>query len=142
MVFLTWHILEVFSNMKLLKYIIAIGLPVGAYLLCIWLTGILPADHWGFAISVNFLLMIIFTVIFDHLFPPVFLKKYFSPKPFEREGTIYLWVGIRYFKKLLKLIGWEKIIRKGQVIKNQPAILGLATPITPKVENQFEHLLQ
>jgi hypothetical protein len=62
--------------------------------------------------------MIVFTVIFEHLIPPVFLSKYFLSKPFEREGSIYLWIGVRYYKYLLRLIGWEKIIRKGQPMKN------------------------
>ena len=45
------------------------------------------------------------------------------PKPFEREGSIYLWFGVRYYKYLLRIIGWEKIIRKDHQIKNNMASL-------------------
>jgi len=104
--------------MKLLKYIFSILLQFGAFLLCILLAEIMAVDHWGFAISVNFLFMIVFTVIFEHFLPPVSSNKYFISKPFEREGSIYLWLGVKYYKYLLKIIGWEKIIRKDQSVKN------------------------
>lgn len=89
----------------------------GTLLLCIWSTGFINAGHWGFAISVNFIFMIVFTIIFEKLIPPVFLNKYFLPRSFERNGAIYLWFGVKYYKLLLRLIGWEKIIRKDQIIK-------------------------
>jgi hypothetical protein len=104
--------------MKLFKYIFSILLQLGAFFLCIWLSGILSIDHWGFAIFVNFLFMIVFTIIFGQLLAPVFLTKYFLSKPFEKEGRIYLRFGVRYYKYLLRIIGWEKIIRKDQPIKN------------------------
>ena len=104
--------------MKLLKYITSILLQFGTFFLCLWLAGIMTVDHWGFAIIVNFLFVIIFTIIFEKLLPPVFLNKYFISKPFEREGCIYLWFGVGYYKYLLRIIGWEKIIRKDQPIKN------------------------
>lgn len=104
--------------MKLIKYIISSLLQFGAFLLCIWLGDIMPVDHWGFAIGVNFLFVIVFTVIFEQLFSPASFNKCFLSKPFEREGSIYLWFGVRYYKFLLRFIGWEKIIRKDQSVKN------------------------
>ncbi len=104
--------------MVVVKNLIAGFLIFGAFILCVWFAGLLPADHWGFAIAVNFLFMIIFTIIFDTLISPIFSEKYFRSKPFEKEGSIYRWFGIMYYKRALKLIGWEKIIRKDQRIKH------------------------
>ena len=104
--------------MKFVKYIIATFIFFGTVILSIWLAGTIPVDHFGFAISINFLFMVIYTIIFDKLFSQPFSSKYFMSQSFERKGTIYQWFGIRYYKYLLKIIGWEKIIRNDQPIKN------------------------
>jgi hypothetical protein len=62
--------------------------------------------------------MLVFTLLFDTLFTPNYSSEYFTSKPFEQEGSIYRWFGVKFYISILKLIGWEKIIRKGQPIKN------------------------
>jgi hypothetical protein len=109
--------------MKLLKYAIATFLVCGAVVLSIWLIELIPVNHFGYAISMNFLFMAIYTIIFDKIFSQPFSSKYFKSLSFERKGNIYIWFGIRYYKNLLKTIGWEKIIRNDQSIKNNLASL-------------------
>lgn len=107
---------------------LAVILVSGALFLSIWVAGIIPVGHWGFAIGVNFLFMAVYTIIFDTLFSPAYSAKYFIARPFERKGSIYQWFGVNYYKYLLRLIGWEKIIRKDQVIKrNMDSLLEFVT---------------
>jgi hypothetical protein len=104
--------------MRPLKLAIAVLLFFGSLLFCVGLARIVPVDHWGFAISINFLFMAYFTLLFGKLFIPAYSSGYFTPRPFERNGSVYRWLGVTYYVVLLRLIGWEKLLRKDQPIKN------------------------
>jgi hypothetical protein len=105
--------------MKIMKFILAFVLLTTGIASSILLSEIISVSHWGFAISINFLFMIVFTLIFETLIPLNFSSKYFMPKKFEKNGRIYLFFGVKIYKNLLKLIGWEKIVRKDQTVKNK-----------------------
>jgi hypothetical protein len=62
--------------------------------------------------------MALFTLLFGTLFSPDYSSEYFTSKPFERDGSVYRWCGVTYYQLALRRIGWERIIRKGQPIKN------------------------
>jgi hypothetical protein len=88
----------------------------GALSLPVWLAGSVPAGHWGFAISVTFLFIAIFTVIFDFLLKPKLTAAYFNCRPFERGGSLYRWLGVRYYASALRRIGWERFRRQERPI--------------------------
>ncbi|GAB3830753.1 glycosyl-4,4'-diaponeurosporenoate acyltransferase CrtO family protein [Pontibacter rugosus] len=70
-----------------------------------------------FAWSLNFILMSWYT----YLASQVNLKldsDYFEPKPIERNGSIYKYLGVQAYRKTLVWIGWEKINKKKNPIKN------------------------
>lgn len=62
----------------------------------------------GFAISLNFLLMG-GALIFIETLKSKLQSKYFDQKPWENGGKIYQSFGINLFRKLLVLVGWEKL---------------------------------
>ncbi len=103
--------------MNIHRHLVSVLIQLGAFLLCIWMADQMNAGHWGFALSVNFLFMIAFTVIFDKIITPQLLRNYFLTKHFEHNGKIYTWLGVKQYKFILKLIGWGKIIRKNQPIR-------------------------
>jgi hypothetical protein len=104
--------------MRIFKLAIAILILSGAFLFSLWMMELVPAGHWGFAISVNFLFVIVFTILFDYVLSLNYVSGYFTPKEFEREGKVYKWLGVRQFMYMLKSIGWDKVIRKGQPVNN------------------------
>jgi hypothetical protein len=104
--------------MRLLKIAISAILLVGAVIFCVWLAETVSYGHWGFSISVSFLFMLVFSLIFGTVFKPAYSSGYFTSKPFERGGTIYRWFGVKQYIFLLRLIGWERLLRKDQPIKN------------------------
>ena len=96
--------------------------------LAVWLAKYVPVGHWGLSISVTFLFIAVFTVIFDFLLEPKLSSAYFDSRPFERDGSLYRWFGVRYYASVLRRIGWENIRRQER-------------PITRDMESiiQFEH---
>ncbi len=42
--------------------------------------------------------------------------NYFRPKRFENDGKIYNYFGVNIFKKILVIIGWEKLTEKMNVL--------------------------
>lgn len=104
--------------MRILKLATASLVTLAALILCAWATSVIAVDHWGYAIAVNFLFMIVFNLVLDTLLKAKFTSGYFASRPFERDGIIYRWFGVKYFVLLLRLIGWERLLRKDQPIKN------------------------
>jgi hypothetical protein len=104
--------------MRILKLTTAFIITLAAMYLCIWATKIMSAGHWGYAIAVNFLFMIVFNLVLDFLLKSRYKSGYFASRPFEQDGTIYRWLGVKYFVFLLRLIGWERLLRKDQPITN------------------------
>lgn len=82
---------------------------LGTLFICAWLTATIRVDHWGFAISVNFLFMACFTLIFGVLHSPAYSSAYFEARPFERDGAIYRWFGASLFRSLLWSSGWHRL---------------------------------
>lgn len=80
---------------------------------------------FSFAWVFNFILMIWYTYL-DSLFNWKLKSKYFETKSFEKGGSIYEYSGVNYYRKLLVLVGWEKISRKNNKILNDRKSLELA----------------
>ncbi len=73
-------------------------------------------ESFTFAWALNFLLMMwISTFIEIHRSP--LESTYYDEKTWERRGKIYEYLGVNFFRKLLVLIGWEKVIRKSNPIE-------------------------
>jgi hypothetical protein len=108
---------------------IAIGVVVllVVFLGCVWF---LPVDHWGFAISMNFLFMAFFSYICDAVFAPLFSSAYFEEKPFERNGAIYRYLGVMGFLQVLRLIGWERLLRRDVPVKKDLGALKTYEAVT------------
>ena len=105
-------------RMKVLKLAVS-GLALwGLLFVCVWSTKVVSVDHWGYAISVNFLFIAFFTIIFESVIEPSASCGYFETRAFERGGRIYTWFGVTHYARVLRLIGWERIIGKGRPITN------------------------
>ena len=98
------------------------------------LVSFLISYYWGrfvgftgfsFAWVFNFILMIWYTYL-DSLFNWKLNSKYFETNSFEKGGSIYEYFGVHYYRKLLVLVGWEKISRKKNKILNDRKSLELA----------------
>lgn len=82
-------------------------------------------DSFAFAWALNFLLMMWVSTFVEVVNSPM-TSAYYNEKEWERKGKIYEFIGINYFRKLLVLIGWEKVIRKSNPIeKNTAALMNL-----------------
>lgn len=81
----------------------------------------------GFLFSwiLNFaLMMCVFN--FTEVLKSQFTSSYYNQKSWERKGKIYEVLGINIFRKLLVLIGWEKLNKKANPIeKNTNALIHL-----------------
>jgi hypothetical protein len=82
-------------------------------------------DSFSFAWALNFLLMLgVFT--FTETLKSPLASAYYNSKGWERSGKIYQQFGVNIFRKLLVLIGWEKLTRKSAPIeKNTQALVTL-----------------
>ena len=89
-------------------------LLLGTLIFSAWLAETIRVDHWGFAISVNFLFMACFTLIFSVLHTPAYSSAYFEARPFERDGAIYRWFGASLFRSLLRSSGWHRLTWGGR----------------------------
>jgi hypothetical protein len=69
-----------------------------------------------FAWVLNFALMMA-VFYFTNTFKPKLNANYYNLKSWEANGTIYKWLGVNGFRKLLVLIGWEKVIRAASPVK-------------------------
>ena len=70
-----------------------------------------------FAWVLNFSLMMA-VFYFTDIFKPQLAAEYYNSKKWEAGGTIYKWFGVNVFRKFLVMIGWEKVIRATNPIKN------------------------
>ncbi len=61
----------------------------------------------SYAITINFLLMIWISIV-ESVIRPELKSSYFDSKHFERDGKIYKYLGVHFYRKLLKISGWEK----------------------------------
>ncbi len=74
------------------------------------------AHSFLFAYILNFALMLAVSS-YTNIFKPQLRSNYYNSKNWEANGTIYKWFGINLFRKLLVLIGWEKIIKAAYPVK-------------------------
>jgi len=70
-----------------------------------------------FAWVLNFILMMC-VLIFTETLKPNFVSNYYKEKVWEHRGKIYEKLGINIFRKLLVLVGWEKLNKKANPVKN------------------------
>ncbi|WP_445455982.1 glycosyl-4,4'-diaponeurosporenoate acyltransferase CrtO family protein [Flavobacterium sp. HNIBRBA15423] len=70
-----------------------------------------------FAWVLNFVLMMC-VLTFTETLKSNFVSNYYKEKVWERRGKIYEKLGINLFRKLLVLVGWEKLNKKANPVKN------------------------
>ncbi|MDN3686351.1 hypothetical protein [Cyclobacterium jeungdonense] len=75
-----------------------------------------------FAWVVNFLLMTALMAYTETLQPPL-RSSYFDTKNWEAGGTVYRWLGVHVFRRMLVWIGWEKLSRASNPVKKNRAAL-------------------
>lgn len=90
--------------------IVTIGLTYGL-VLYIGVVG------FQFAWILNFMLMMC-VLIFTETLKSKFNSDYYKIKDWENRGKIYENFGINVFRKLLVLVGWEKLNKKSNPVKN------------------------
>ncbi len=75
-----------------------------------------------FAWVLNFMLMM-FVLMFTETLKSACTSNYFKEQNWEQKGKIYEQLGIHLFRKLLVLVGWEKLNKKENPVKNNLAAL-------------------
>jgi predicted outer membrane lipoprotein len=82
-------------------------------------------DGLSFAWALNFLLMLC-VFAFTESLKSQLTSSYYNEKEWEQRGKIYERVGIKFFRKLLVWIGWEKLNKKANPIeKNTQTLMNL-----------------
>ena len=78
-----------------------------------------------FAWVLNCMLMMVMLFITES-FEPKLDSSYFTLKNWELQGRVYEYMGVGYFRKLLVLVGWEKLNKpKNPVNKNLESLKSL-----------------
>jgi hypothetical protein len=90
-------------------------------------------DSFSFAWALNFLLMFCAFAFTDGL-KIQYTSSYYDEKAWEKKGKIYEYLGVNVFRKLLVLIGWEKVIRKATPISKSADDLANLCVQTKKAE--------
>ena len=75
-----------------------------------------------YSIILNFTLMIWMSIV-ETLLIPKFNSAYFNCHSIEREGEIYKYFGVDYFRKFLVFIGWERSRKKETPIRKSLILL-------------------
>ena len=70
-----------------------------------------------FAWTLNFMLMMC-VLMFTETLKSKFNSSYYKIKDWENGGKIYENFGVNLFRKLLVLVGWEKLNKKSNPVKN------------------------
>ena len=109
----------------MIKWIKIFLATLGSFLVCYYTGKFLSFTNFTFAWVLNFTLMAWYTYI-DSLFTWKLDSDYFRVRAFEKGGSIYKFFGVNYFRKLLVLVGWEKISRKGKKLSKSRESLKLA----------------
>ncbi|MFE3867922.1 hypothetical protein ACFX5E_07530 [Flavobacterium sp. LS2P90] len=91
-----------------------------------------------FAFEINLILMTC-VFLFTQTLKPEFNSTYYNAKKWEKKGKIYEYLGVNIFRKLLVLIGWEKLNKKtNPVTKSLDALIHLEYGTK---QSEFGHLL-
>ena len=104
------------------KHLTLTSIIIAAIMSVFALTYFMKMDSFAFAWALNFLLMMWVSAFVEALKSPL-ASTYYNEKGWEQKGKIYELIGINYFRKLLVLIGWEKVIRKSNPIEKSTATL-------------------
>ena len=91
-----------------------------------------------FAWILNFMLMMC-VLMFTETLKPKFDSDYYKTKDWENKGKIYENFGINIFRKLLVLVGWEKLNKKSNPVKNDFEALVFLEYRTK--QSEFGHLI-
>lgn len=97
---------------NLLIGLIIISTIVMVYGLIIWV----GMQGFVFAWVLNLLLMMC-VYQFTQTLKSEFKSPYYNEKKWEKKGKIYETLGVHIFRKLLVLIGWEKLNKKANPVK-------------------------
>jgi len=79
-------------------------------------------DSFSFALALNFMLMAC-VLTFTEAMKSGLNSPYFNEKTWEKKGKIYESLGIHFFRKLLVVIGWEKLNKKSKPVQKNPEAL-------------------
>lgn len=109
---------------NLLKWSISILATLVVILLSYAMGVMFGFTSFIFSWELNFLLMIWYTLLVSQIKPKLNLN-YFKVKPFEKDGKLYKYFGVYLYRKLLVWVGWEKISRKNNPVKNDRALLSI-----------------
>jgi len=107
------------------KYLIIFLTPIITTLTIYYLVNRVGLQGFIFAWILNFMLMM-FVYLFTETLKPEFKSNYYKEKVWEKRGKIYESFGINIFRKLLVLVGWEKLNKKANPVeKNLEALIHL-----------------
>jgi hypothetical protein len=120
------------------KHLTLTSIIIAAIVSVFALTHFMKMDSFAYAWALNFLLMMWVSAFVEVLKSPL-ASTYYHEKEWEQKGRIYELIGINYFRKLLVLIGWEKVIRKSNPIEKSTTTLVNLHHQTKKSE--FGHLI-
>lgn len=104
------------------KWIKAILASALSLLICFYTGKFLGFTSFSFAWILNFVLMACYTFI-DSLFNWKYEFSYFDSQRFERGGAVYNYFGVKFYRKLLVLTGWEKLRMKENKMRNSRSSL-------------------
>ncbi|MDX1753223.1 MAG: hypothetical protein R3259_08565 [Salinimicrobium sediminis] len=79
-----------------------------SFLFCYYTGKFLGTTGFVFAWVLNFVLMTWYTYI-DATFNWKYESAYFDSLKFEKEGAVYKYLGVNFYRKLLVWTGWEKL---------------------------------
>lgn len=104
------------------SWLVALAATLATLAVCRLLLRFMPITSFAFSWQLNFCLMIWFTIVETYL-PLPLNSTYFAARPFEKGGRIYIFLGVSAFRRLLRLVGWEKVTQKNFPIeKTQTAL--------------------
>lgn len=102
---------------NLTKWVISILVTLVTILICFGIGLISSFNSFVFSWTLNLSLMFWYLVLVSQINPKLD-SSYFNQKPFEKNGGIYKYFGVQIYRKLLVWVGWEKVIKKANPIKN------------------------
>lgn len=100
------------------KWIFSILATLAGFLVIYFSGEIFTFTSFVFSWTLNFILMAWFTFVASQLDLKLD-SDYFSIKSFEKEGKIYKYFGVHFYRKLLVMTGWEKLNRQKNPVKNK-----------------------
>ncbi len=107
------------------KYLFIFLIIVGTIAMLYFLVSKIGVQGFLFAWILNFMLMMAVFFFTETLKAPL-QTDYFREKQWEKKGKTYERLGINLFRKLLVLLGWEKLNKKDNpVAKNLKALTHL-----------------